>query len=243
MKTGKWVTLMDDTDYNECRLIAPRVYQVIEVTDMVEACGRDWDGKKFNASLDVVDLNTIPAEEVLSALRSCGYDNEETMKEMNAEWLVECLHGYGCKAPLEQFDSNGREVAKRMARKAAHELLDAGKLEEKMDQPVNKLGSTAREFIEGNIFAGIQRGVEAGKPESRLMAKMYGVDQYMIDDVRPDDFMPYFMGYMDALGGRTALVDTVEDKISPEYFRGYERGERVKKGECPAPGWIKTQKG
>jgi hypothetical protein len=44
--------------------------------------------------------------------------------------------------------------------------------EDRMDRPVNGIGSTAREFAVGDISSPILRGICEGDPRAELMAKM-----------------------------------------------------------------------
>jgi hypothetical protein len=101
---------------------------------------------------------------------------------------------------------------------------------------VNKIGSTAAEFMRGDFTSAMVRGCEAGDANARLMAKMHGASPEATNDVRPDDWLPYLFGYMAAVNGGSKQTDP---DTAPEYFRGFERGEKVKAGTCPAPGWIK----
>jgi hypothetical protein len=150
--------------------------------------------------------------------------------------LAECCDSYGVHAPLGSWQGNNARNLLRQAYRLANELLDGEALESQLEKPVNKIGSTAREFMAGDIFSALQRGVESGKPDARIMAKMYGVDQQTIDDTRPEDYLPYVFGYMAAMNGSPKETDPDTAK---EYFRGYERGGNVRAGKCPAPGWIK----
>jgi hypothetical protein len=72
-----------------------------------------------------------------------------------------------------------------------------------------------------------------------LVAKMYGVDQMAVDDARPADWLPFLAGYAAGVEGREAMKNDPANTLAPEYLRGFERGKRVRAGECPAPGWIK----
>ena len=237
MKIGKWTTLLDDTDFLEIRLVSPRCFQVIEITDMDDACGRDNEGRPtFVAELALVDLNAATPANVKSALESCGW---EGMPSDNPIALAECLYRYGYRAPLDSHEGNGRTTVHRAARASARALLDSDSLADAMDRPVNALGSTAAEYMRGDFNSAMARGVHAGSPAARIMAKMHGIDQHVIDDARPADFLPYLMGYMAGKSGAEREVSDPDDPISPEYFQGYDRGARVRAGECPAPSWIK----
>lgn len=230
---SKWIVVMDDTNFKEMKRDGNKFY-FIEITDMDDACGRDNEGQPtFVCELSLVDLDLISPKALKSALKSCGWEEMPHTPDAYAE----ALHSYGNRAPLGSWSGNGRQKIHREARREARELMtNSDRLESALDTPCNAIGSTAREFMQGDIFSGVQRGVESGKPEAHLVAKMYGVPQQVIDDVRPDDWLPYIMGYMTAkaFGEKETDPDT-----SPEYFRGFERGERVNRGECPPPSWIK----
>ena len=215
------------------RCVGNRQFQFIELINMDSACGRDNEGHpKYHVELRFVDLNAISADNLQSALNSCGWQEMPDTDEAKAD----CLDSYGCHAPLGQWSGNNARKLMRESYREANSLLDQSALSSAMDKTVNKIGSTAREFMQGDIFSAMQRGCEAGNPDSRITAKMYGIPQNVIDDTRPVDFLPYLMGYMCAMNGGNRETDP---DTSPEYFRGYERGENVKAGKCPAPGWIK----
>lgn len=231
---GKWQTLYDDAGMIEARQVGPRAFQFIEVTDMLDACGDECKDSPWHVTLSLVDLDAIPPESIASAVRSCRSDSDDVVTD--PLWIAEMCHGYGCKAPLWNEGGKNRTNLHRQARSEAHQLLDSSALEDALQRPVNALGSTAAEYAKGDFFSAMQRGAEAGNPAARLVAKMHGVPQDVIDDVRPEDWLPYLMGYMDATNGSP---ESTEDDLAPTYKRGYERGARVKAGEAPAPGWIK----
>jgi len=220
------------------RQTGPRQFQFVELINMDDACGRDNEGQpKYAVALHLVDLDSIPEKTIKSALECCGQEWLE-----NDILLAECCDSYGAHAPLENWSGNNAHKLLRLAYKAANALLDESALEAAMERPVNKIGSSAREFMTGDIFSPLQRGCESGNQDARIMAKMYGVPQEAIDDTRPEDYLPFFMGYMSAMNGGERNVACAEgDTISPEYFRGYDRGLNVKAGKCPAPSWIQTE--
>lgn len=209
-----------------------RQFQVIELINMDEACGRDNEGQpKYVVELRLVDLNALSQETINSALKSCEWEGMEQSDPV----LAECCDSYGAHAPLESFSGNNARKLLRQAHKTANALLDSDELESRLDRPVNKIGSSAREFMNGDFMPAIQRGCESGNPDARIMAKMHGVPQQAIDDARPQDFLPYIMGYMAAMANGPKETDP---DTSPEYFRGYERAENIKAGKAPVPSWI-----
>lgn len=245
MKT-KWqytgdVNMLDYGGKN-FRRSGKRQFQFVELINMDEACGRDNRGQpKYHVELRLVDLDAVPAKEQQRAMESCGYktklDNEGDDIPPDDLFLAEMCDSHGVHAPLGQWNGNNARAMLRTAYREAQCLLEPDALERKLDQPVNKIGSTAREFMAGDTFSAVQRGCESGDPSARIMAKMYGANQQTIDDIRPADWLPYAFGYMRALAGQEKETDP---DMAPEYFRGYERGLNVKAGKCPAPGWITT---
>lgn len=237
-KPGKWMysgdVNMADYGGKNIRHVGGRKYQVVELMNMDEACGRDNEGQpKYAVELTIIDLAAIPEKQLQSAIRSCGWD---TANLSDDACLAEICHSYGLHAPLGGWSGNNYRKLLREAYSAAKELLDEDALEEKLEQPVNALGSTAREYMVGDLDSALTRGCEAGDPSARLLTKMYGVPQQVIDDVRPDDFLPYVFGYMAGKAGQPA--ETGPD-LAPEYHRGYQRGQNVREGKCPPPSWIK----
>lgn len=238
-KHGKWqyssdVNMLDYGGKN-IRHTVKRQFQIVELINMDEACGRDNEGQpKYVVELRLVDLDALSQGTIKSALNSCGWEGIHD----NDLALAECVDSYGAHAPLESYRGNNGRKLLREAYKAANLLLNESELEQKLEQPVNKIGSTGREFMNGDFMPAIQRGCESGNPDARIMAKMHGVPQEAIDDTRPDDFLPYVMGYMAGMAGSPKETDP---DTSPEYFRGYDRALNVKAGKCPAPGWIKQE--
>lgn len=234
MKPTKWtysgdVNMLDYGGKN-MRQVGARAFQIVELINMWDATGEE-DQAKYAVELRLVDLDAISQSNLESALKSCGWDN----MEQSDLALAECCDSYGVHAPLGSWSGNNAHKLLKQAYRKANSLLDPDALESAMNRPVNKIGSSAREFMNADFMSAIQRGCESGNQDARIMAKMHGLPQDAIDDTRPEDFLPYVMGYMAAMAG--SPKETGKD-IAPEYFRGYTRGENVKAGKCPAPGWI-----
>lgn len=243
-KIGRW-TYYGDVNRSEyggtdMRHVGGRRWQFIELINMDEACGRENEGQpKYVVELSMVDLDAIPLASIDSALRSCGPVPDANGRIEDAA-VAESCRSYGAAAPLDSFSGNNyRKLLREAYRAAAEYARDSAALAEAMERPVNAIGSTAAEFMRGDLDSAMIRGVEAGDPAARILAKMHGAPQDAIDDARPDDFLPYVFGYMAAMNG--SPEDKGED-VAPEYHRGYQRGQRVKAGEAPAPSWIKEGK-
>jgi len=218
----KWQTIFDwgSDEMLEMRRVRGRMFQFIEVIDMDAVCGRDNEGQpKYAAELAIVDLDELSPADISSAMQSCGWEG----MPMSDDALAEVCRSYGLKAPVSGASGNNWRKLQREMRSEAHALLDDSALADAMEQPVNRLGSTAAEYMRGDLRSAMARGVVSGDPSARVMAKMHGVDQDAIDDARPSDWLPYFMGYMSGFHGNPAETG---DDVAPEYHWGYQRGER-----------------
>lgn len=175
MKT-KWsysgdVNMLDYGGKN-MRHIGNGKYQIVELINMDYACGRDNEGQpKYVVELRLVDLASISANTLASALECCGQNREELTDDCKAE----CCDSYGARAPLGSWCGNNARKLLRQAYQEANSLLDESALESKLDCPVNKIGSSAREVMNGDFMSAIQRGVESGNTDALLMAKIHGV--------------------------------------------------------------------
>lgn len=228
---GKWL-----------RHAGARTYHVIEFLNWEDACGSDDAGARYNCSLSLVDLDALDERTIASAKSFCDFDSwADRFSEQDQDLaLAECCFDYGAKAPLWDENGNNAHALVRQARAESARLrADAGAMADRMSRPVNKLGSTAAEFMRGDLDAAMARGVYAGDAGARLMAKMHGIPDHVIDDARPSDFLPYVMGYMLAMSGADLDRARDDEETAIEYFQGYDRGVRVRAGEVRAPSWIK----
>lgn len=213
-----------------------REYHVIEWIDMEDACGRDNLGLPcYVVELSAVHLNEIPADEVQRALDSCSFTLED-VPELGELGLVDCIYSYGHRAPLWTGESKSitteknmhggqPPIAKSLLDEAARYSLalrkDASAYAERMNRLVNAIGSSASEYMRGDINAALTRRLADSQPQQEV-------------DRRPEDFLPYVMGYMTGkAGGAKETGD-----VAPEYLLGYERGVSVAKGESAPPTWI-----
>lgn len=170
------------------------VWHIIEVTDMVDAVGSDWEGPPWEAALKIVDLRDITRSDILSALDSCGdpdayhaalgraanatLKRERIAAEREARLIaaVACA-AHGDYAPMgEWYAPRSPRVARERAQRESRRLeADAGYRAARLSRPVNALGATAREFAQGwqGMQAAINRGIASGDPGANLMSKLY----------------------------------------------------------------------
>jgi len=228
-----WVELGGDINWEEhggkwCRKDPnlSRVFYVIEHMNLVECMGeRDVEAgglDKYVSSISRIDLDEIPESEVESALESCGielanYDSDETDLV-----VVEALTGYGCAAPMGEYsDPSYPERSRAAARREVEELIaDSVKCEDMLDRPVNAIGSTARDFGQGNIMAGLDR--YKVEQETRAL-------KVRLKRVPSDDPIAFAHGFQTGCAGGAFPAD--ESDLAPEWLRGHELGLKVRNGD------------
>lgn len=164
------------------REISPRRYHFIQVTNMDEACGRDNEGhEKYVAELSEVDLDGISAATQRSAWECCDGDcmigRSETTTIDTAERdriCAGCCFDYGARAPMRSVSTDNAHKGYRECRAESYSLTrDASAYAERMERPVNKLGSTAREYMSGDFTSAVVRGIEIGNTAAGIIGKMY----------------------------------------------------------------------
>ena len=173
-------------------------YVFIDIMDWPAYCGRDATCR-WVASVSMVDLLTISPETIAGSLRSCGFEEELDFKlESDRLRIAEMCFTTGAKAPMweesggkvtfddygnlnESYDENCphfRRLRKEAREYAEQELLKDDEYRNELlnTKIVNAIGSTAREMMDGDIWAPLRRikeqGEEASK-EQRLVLKMY----------------------------------------------------------------------
>jgi hypothetical protein len=180
MTISKWQYSGDvnRADYGgtDMRQIGPRLFQFIELLNMDEACGRDNEGQpRYVVELSHVDLAALAPDTIKRAIESCGYTdmpaNTDALTRDMAD--AEACKSYGAAAPLGSWSGNNWHKLLREARREALTLArDAAALADRMERPVNALGSTAAEYMRGDLESATARGVQAGDPRAMIVAKM-----------------------------------------------------------------------
>lgn len=214
-------------------------YHVLEWIDMDDACGSDNAGQpRYVVELSEIDLVEIPDAARQSAIESCGWTDMPDTPEV----LVECLHGYGCAAPLGSWATGNLRRGLRDGRARSAELDDPWEREAAMRRPVNAIGSTAREFMQGDLHSAIDRGVRAGNPNAKLTARIYGASDEAIEAVETegprgavcltvnlrkldsDDPIAYAAGLTAGIAGNGCGDGADRKDLADEYVRGYRDG-------------------
>ena len=263
------------------RCVGKLKYHMLEWTDMDDACGKGNKGEpRYCVELAEVDLLVAPRAQVEKALNSCGWtlkafspttlmpctitndwDGSVVATGKRVAWrLAQTLHDYGAKAPLWRTATNNLKLGMREGR-AESALLTEDRVAyaERMIKNVNALGSTTREFAQGDFTSAILRGVRAGNANARLMAKMHGASEENIAAVAAApttgscfrasidlgqmtrqgiaDPIAFQNGFVHAMAGM-GLDDDRKD-LAEAYVLGYHLGVQVRTGDAPVPTWAK----
>jgi len=134
---GKWYRKVDSTRFH-----------IIKLINMWDATG-ETNQDKYNVS--EVDITSPQLKEACECA-DCGDSELEK---------AESLHSYGAAAPLGNWSgSNSRELLTQ-AKRESRELDNPKAYEAAMSRPVNLLGSTAREYANGDIDSAINRYKES----------------------------------------------------------------------------------
>jgi len=245
----KWELLSGDVNWEDYGAMwvrqdpgNARVYFVLRFENLIECMGerdvKESGLDQYLCTVYRVDLDDQPEDQIKGALDCCGIDLADLDPEYHELALVECLVSYGAAAPMgEHSNPHYANRARAAARRDAESMMSSPtRTKRLLNRPVNALGSTAAEYARGDIHSAMTRGVLAGDTEARLMARMGGVDQAVIDDVTPSDILPYTLGYMTGLNDGTPEAGK---GIAPEYHLGYRRGVNVREGKAPPPARIK----
>jgi len=158
---GKWI-----------RQVSEYRYHVIELVNMVDACGSDATFT-YCVDLSEIDLEEVTDENIKSALSCVGLSLNEAFR-YGPLALVEALHSYGCKAPMGDFCGNNWRKHMKEARALSRELDDPSAHAERMNRPVNRIGATAKEYMKGDMRSAVMRGLEEGRTDAQVMFKIYG---------------------------------------------------------------------
>lgn len=159
------------------RHVGKREYHFVTLTNWENSCGEQEAaeiGEKYNLQLSIVDLDKIPEDKIVDALRSCGQVPEEA--NGNDAWVADYVHEYGLLAPITDVNTSNFHQTFKVLAKESREISGSKSARRRaMDRKVNKLGSTAAEFMRGDINSGLIRGVIKGEESALLVAKISGL--------------------------------------------------------------------
>jgi hypothetical protein len=217
---------------------------------------------RYIASVVLVDLAAIPADDMARALGGIVFDAPEGLSPEQAALQeemckVDALVSYGVYAPLaDKSRSNLPHYLLGEVIKDAQRLIaNPCELDAALDQPVNKIGTTAREMGQGKVLAGLERSAvkalagEEVDATASLMLKM----QYKLDagemakagewmKLQAEDPIAFYCGWSHGSGEyaeRCKQEASSEGELSPAYHAGWEWAQMQKAGKLKDPHGIK----
>lgn len=187
----RWADIGSDASWEDyhgmwARRVAETRYHVLKYINWEDACGgdgpEDGNGKPYFGHMDLVEVDIADTLQRDAALRSYGWTLKagEVINDYDGEHVggalvcVYAMASYGAYAPL--WSSSGhsaRELMRRGARESITLVEDDALYEARMEEPVNDLGSTVREYARGETMAPVLRGIAEGNPAAELALKMY----------------------------------------------------------------------
>jgi hypothetical protein len=173
----------------------PLEFHFIELMNWEDQVGaRDAEevGYTYNVTLKIVHLDELSDQQVMSAIRVMGC--EEVLQELETKkdivgklrLIAGCAAAYGTYC--QGFDEDGNNYRKLIADAKRASLSWAGDAS-LLDRPVNRIGQTGRELMRGDLASALHRGLTAGDPDAKIMAKLYRasggatIGGYIGDDV------------------------------------------------------------
>lgn len=211
----------------------------------------------YNVALVEVDLREA-GDEAFKQVRS--YVGEGVELERDNPWTADAFKSYGLAAPLLDNSGNNLHRLLAAAKRESKRLDDPEVLEEAMSRPVNRIGSTAREFMRGGINRGLLRTIQSGTVEGDILASAYGVKpdavvelkqmpeitptspvtaQVNFSKVPHSDPIAFSTGYLDAIAGVPLPKVAAPEELAEGYLVGFRRGVDVRAGRAKPPEGIR----
>jgi len=145
----------------------------------------------------------------------------------------------------DEAGNNGNKIIRNLKRESREIEGDSERYETLMNTPVNRLGSTAREFQRGDFQSAMDRGLQAGNEAAGIMAVMSrprqpvsmgrleqdgsitGAISVDMSLTGSDDPIAFSYGFSCGMRGEAVAS---EDDLAPEYLRGHAEGLKVHNG-------------
>lgn len=159
-----------------------RRFHFVTLLNWEDAVGRDAEREglpTYNIDCSEVDLESVSPEQVKDAMESCGCELDEpephwipgTPATQHMRMRALALAEYGAKAPIfDESGDNWRKLFRAAAVRSREVAADAAELDR---GACNKIGSTPREMMRGDIASGLARGMAGGDPAAGLMVRIY----------------------------------------------------------------------
>jgi hypothetical protein len=185
-----WQFLMGDVNYTDfggkwVKQIENNIYHIIELINMWDCTG-DYNQDKYNVSLQEINLDLI---DIQSALKYCGWGNDVDITDPLI--IVESISSYGSYAPMGDYNGNNYRKLLREAKNESNKLAsDEFYHGLQLDRPVNRLGSTACEYMQGDFQSAMLRGISQDDSSAKIFGKIHGLSNDDMEGIKGqlDDF-------------------------------------------------------
>lgn len=167
--------------------VSTKEFIFIRIHDMVSCCGSDAM-ELFSGNLLFVNLNEVPLERKISAMRCCGFDEDAHFKAIDmAEMLLDsgiasvCGYSAGKVTEKNHYAGYGeshpafRHVRAYLANEAKALMTKEGR-EAASNSVVNAIGQTLRQYNAGTtgLWERLRTIKEnGGSPEETMILSMY----------------------------------------------------------------------
>lgn len=155
-----WIQLVSDVNWQDyhgmwAKKAKDGSWYVLRWTNLVDAGGAEFADTPYECAVKVIDLADISQETLSVAINSCGIHLTDLDPKLHELVKIEACIQYGLGAPLETFTGNKHPLRIRaQARKYAEQCMaDAELLNDRLNRPVNALGTSAKNYGNGKILA------------------------------------------------------------------------------------------
>ena len=98
--------------------------------------------------------------------------------------LVLSVSDYGCYIPMGNWSGNNYKHLLSRAKDESRCLQGEDYHEQQLERPVNKIGSTAREYGQGDFISAMIRGIANDDQDAKIMGKIHGLNESDINEIK-----------------------------------------------------------
>jgi len=191
----KWEFLIGDINWQAhggswCRHVANRHYHVVELINLRDAMGEEAE-VTYSVSLKSVNLDEVPRAGLDAAISCMGLNDATFARLFEGDdadiGYVEALASFGLFAPMGDWDGNAYRPLIAAAKRESNRLIsDREYVESQMSRPINRLGSTAKEYATGDTQSALIRGIAKGDKMAYIIGKIQGLKTEEMDSIGPE---------------------------------------------------------
>jgi len=218
------------------RHVYRRRFHFVEITDWWEVEGKEYK-PHYTVELSEVDILQLSDETIKTAIASTGMHFEDGTRPRDFE-LAEILFSYGNKALLWQWSGPVRWRLERTAKRVSEYFqADQAALDFFMARPVNKLGTSALDYMKGNI------NMNASPKAGYYFIPPNGAVGFQVEQgkIPFKDPLAYITGFMAGLANTQEVLDGGGAKAGA-YLVALYHGKLCRDQVLPVPDFIPTNR-